>query len=574
MKEILIINLTRMGDLLQTTPLMSGLRSAFADSRITLVANAPFAEICKGMPFIDELLLFDIKGFRARLVEGKHSLVANYRFLEEFVDRINGRRYDLAINVTHSPVSALITSLVNASEVRGFTVDSEGHRVIKHPWMRYFFNVIPNRQYNSFHLVDMYLKTGEVPPVCQNLLYHIPEGSEERASRLMSGDGVQEDGMLIGIHLGASKDDKAWPVESYAELAGMIEDRLQAKLLLFGTTGETELASRFQTLSRSRAVNYVGRTNIGELASLLRRCRLLISNDTGPLHIATAVGTQVVDISNANVHFMETGPYGRGHFVIQADLPCVPCGFDVRCPEMVCKSVITPRAVFEVVRAALERQDLCAGAEDPCWNSLQVYRSCFREDGFLWFTPLIRRRLTEEALYRIVYRYVWSGDIAWPEDTAQRIGDDIGRELSASYRTEESLRLHRTLQKDIGALEELKNFAGEADVLIQRMEAVSTADAMNVGELKKLYEKLLDVDERMEMTGHAHAGIRPITLICRYTREAMEGNDLPSLVPQARAMYHDLAVRAGNMQEALRRITSISGRTQETGPARCLPSHA
>ncbi|UCD35465.1 MAG: glycosyltransferase family 9 protein [Nitrospiraceae bacterium] len=566
MKEILIINLTRMGDLIQTGPLMRGLKTACPDRRITLLANSPFAEICNGIPFIDELILFDMKGYRDCLRDGKHSLVRNYRFLEELMNRINSRHYDLAVNVTHSPVSALITSLVDAEEVRGFTVDSEGHRVIRHPWMRYFFNVIPNRAYNSFHLVDMYLKIGAVPPSRQGLIYHILPESEDRAAALLNGEGVQEHDLLIGIHLGASKSDKAWPVESYAELADMIAGRLRGKILLFGSPGESGLARRFETRMQVRVHNFVGRTGISELAALLRRCRILVSNDTGPLHIATAVGTQVVDISNANVHFMETGPYGEGHYVIQADLPCVPCGFDVQCPDMVCKSSITPQAVFEVVRCAVEGQELYALPEDPCWNSLQVYRSCFHDDGYLWFIPLVRRSPTLETLYRIVYRYVWNGEDLWTADEVCLISEGICRELSAYYRVGDTWELTGAIMWDLHGLAHLNNLAEEAFCLAGRIEDESTEDTMNVAVMKDAYKKIEEIDGKIELAGHTHPGIRTLTLIYRYTREAMEGNDLSSVVCQARSMYHDLMVWSGNMQELLKRIAPSPGAVSDGRP--------
>ena len=118
MKEILIINLTRMGDLLQTTPLMAGLKELHRSSRITLLINSAFTEICRGIPFFDDLVVIDMKEYRTRLVNKEHSLVENYRFLENLIHQINAREYDLTINITHSPVSAILTSFIRTREIR------------------------------------------------------------------------------------------------------------------------------------------------------------------------------------------------------------------------------------------------------------------------------------------------------------------------------------------------------------------------------------------------------------------------------------------------------------------------
>jgi len=197
--------------------------------------------------------------------------------------------------------------------------------------------------------------------------------------------GIKSEDLLFGIHLGASKSDKTWPVSAFAALANMITREFDAKIILFGSPSEVDLGREFETLAESKPINFIGRTNIAELSALTKKCALLVSNDTGPLHLATAVGTKVIDIFTANVHFMETGPYGEGHYVVQAALPCVPCAFNVKCDNMVCKDVITPEIIFEVVKESLGQESLSATAGSPIWNDLQVYRTYFDDDGLLGF---------------------------------------------------------------------------------------------------------------------------------------------------------------------------------------------
>lgn len=547
MKEILIINLTRMGDLLQTTPLIAGLKEMHGGSRITLLVNSAFTEICRGIPFIDELIEFDMKDYRKRLLEKKYSLVENYHFIEQLINRINSREYDLAINLTHSAISAILTSLIKTKEIRGFSIDSEGHRVIKHPWMRYFFNVIPNRNYNPFHLVDMYLKIGGVRPVTKGLVYNSAREDGERASLLLEREGIKQGDMLIGFHLGASKSDKTWPVSSYAELAGMIADAYGARILLFGSPGEAGLAGQFEMDSHVRPVNYVGKTNIGELAALLRRCRLFISNDTGPLHIATSVGTRVIDISTANVHFMETGPYGEGHYVIQADLPCVPCGFDVKCMDMVCKSFIKPSAVFGVVKEAIEGEMNAFSNDSHSWNNLQVYKSHFKDDGYLGFTPLIRQPMNRETFYRILYRQLWNIESGSINGEAELLHNNICREMSHYSLSDGIPEIVSTVRKEIEVLTHLADLSEEGLNLISHISEEAGKDHLDVRKIKDIWGKVGPVEKEIELIGHAHPCFRPLTLIFMYEKEALEGNDLKIISGASRAIYSDLMNRAGNL---------------------------
>jgi ADP-heptose:LPS heptosyltransferase len=551
MKEILIINLTRMGDLLQTTPLMAGMKGMHPGSRITLLVNSAFTEICRGIPFIDELIEFDMKDYRMRLLGKRYSLVENYNFIEGLIRRINSREYDLTINVTHSAISAILTSFIRTKEIRGFSIDSEGHRVIKHPWMRYFFNVVPNRLYNPFHLVDMYLKMGGVKPEIKGLVYNCTREEEERASLLLEREGIKEGDMLVGFHLGASKSDKTWLVTSYAELAGMIADAFGAKIVLFGSPGEADLAGQFEMDSHVRPVNFVGKTNIGELATILRRCRLFISNDTGPLHIATSVGTKVIDISTANVNFMETGPYGEGHYVIQADLPCSPCGFDVKCTDMVCKSIIKPSAVFEVVKEAMEGEINAFINNSPAWNNLQVYKSHFKDDGYLGFTPLIRQPINRETFYRILYRQLWNIESGPMNGEADMIYENICMEMSYYSLSDCFPEIMISVRKEIDSLTNLANLSEEGLKLISLIAEEAVKDYLDVSKIKEIWGKVEPIEKEIELIGHTNPCFRPLTLLFMYAKEALEGNDLKIISVASQAIYADLMSRSRNLLQLM-----------------------
>jgi ADP-heptose:LPS heptosyltransferase len=345
MKEILLVNLTRMGDLIQTTPVMEGLKRAYPGARITLLVNSEFREICKDLPFVDRLLAFDKVALRKMLRGEEHTLVECYRRIESFVDEVNDVEYDLAINFTPSGESALLTSLFRARETRGVTSGADGARVIKHPWQRYFMNVIPSRRYNPFHLCDMMIKAAGIPPSGKGLRLSVSEEEGRKARETLARQGVGAGDLLIGFQLGASHDLKTWPAVSFARLADRFASSLGARILLTGSKAEEKLGAEFESAAASKAVNLIGKTDLRGAAALLERCALLVTNDTGPLHIATAVGTPAIDLSLGHVCFRETGPYGENHYVIEADAVCGPCGFHVKCTNPRCKEMITPESV-------------------------------------------------------------------------------------------------------------------------------------------------------------------------------------------------------------------------------------
>ncbi|MEW6602556.1 MAG: glycosyltransferase family 9 protein, partial [Nitrospirota bacterium] len=438
-------------------------------------------------------------------------------------------------------------------------IDSEGHRVIKHPWMRYFFNVIPNRNYNPFHLVDMYLKIGGVRTEGRGLIYQVAAADEERAGLILKREGVREGEMLVGFHLGASKSDKTWPVSSYSELADMIVEAYGARIVLFGSPGEADLAARFETCVHAKPVNLVGKTNVGELAAILRTCGLFISNDTGPLHIATSVGTRVIDISTANVHFMETGPYGEGHYVIQADLPCVPCGFDVTCTDMICKSFIKPAAVFEIVRGVLSGDDTRFNENIPAWNNVQVYRSHFGNDGYLGFAPLIKRHMKKETLYCMLYRQLWNMEDEKTSGDDEAMYNGISREMSYYEAVDDSSELLRSFHREIDIIAELSDKAGQGLDLVSSIAEEAAKGRMDIGKIKGIWQELEIVDRRIELIGHTNPCFRPLTLIFMYAKEALEGNDLVKISAASKTIYGDLTDRAVNMHKLMKTALYAAG---------------
>jgi hypothetical protein len=177
---------------------------------------------------------------------------------------------------------------------------------------------------------------------------------------------------------------------------------LSARVLLFGQAGEEPLNQRISS-HIPRSVNLAGKTGLGELAGALKRCQVLVTNDTGTQHVAAAVGTRVVVVSVGPVFFRETGPYGEGHLVFQARMPCAPCSFHVSCLKPVCKERISALHVYKALVRLLRGEP---GMPPDLPDEVSCYRSGFDEDGYLEFsnpTP------TPEDRKLRAYKGFWQG---------------------------------------------------------------------------------------------------------------------------------------------------------------------
>jgi len=569
MKEVLIVNLTRMGDLVQTTPAITAFKERYPDVRISAAVNSDFAEICSYIPFIDRLIVFDMNEFKSFFCLGS-SLIKKFRYMEDFLKEINAVEYDLALNFTHSVPSAVLTSLIKAKEIRGFTIDAEGHSIIRHQWIKYFFIFVTVRGYNPFHLCDMYTKAGGLVPKKKGLLLSIPSDGDILADNLLEEYGIGRSDLLVAFQLGASEDKRRWPVRSFTELAKKLTESHRVKILLIGSPSEAGLGEEFQKISEIKVINLIGRTNLVELSAILKRCRLLVSNDTGPLHIATAVGTKVIGIFLSTAHYRETGPYGEGHLAIEADIACAPCSFQVECKEMLCKTVIKPDSIFELSAMMLNGEmpdsisdNMSHIMKTPVlWKDIQVYRSFFDTDGLVNYRPLIKRRLKKEVFYAHIYRNTWQSvldnkDIYDIEGISRRIAE----RLKDWYEVNLS-EFFSDIKKDIEAAQRLEELSEVFELTLKVIEKEAAKNSPDVELIKKMWDIVRPIEDEISVAGYIYPQVSPLTTMFIREKAALEGEDITVLSRNARTIYNNLRKHVSvliNIIEGLK--TSVGDKT-------------
>ncbi|MER3424861.1 MAG: hypothetical protein C4293_18210, partial [Nitrospiraceae bacterium] len=236
-----------------------------------------------------------------------------------------------------------------------------------------------HRRYNRFNLVDLYALGGSGPGSFAPLKLHMVPEAAEWARCFLRAQGSTP--VTIAVQVGASEAIKAWRPEYFGLTMAVISRRTPVSFILIGTEGESaavQQAGAAYRAAKGAAPLYdaVGRTTLPQLIALLAECRLLLTNDTGPMHLAVSVGTPVVDLSVGHVDFRETGPYGRGHWVIQPELDCAPCGFDQICSHHACKDRLLPEEV-----ASLCLHALGIGPFPSRVSGTRIYASDVDEDG-------------------------------------------------------------------------------------------------------------------------------------------------------------------------------------------------
>ncbi len=401
MKEILIINLGRYGDLIQTTPLLRVLKETYPSARVTLVAQKRFGAILPLISRYDRCILLDQDGL-TRTLATSEGIPAAYGALEQFLGSMEGVRYDLVLNLTSSDFSAHLVALMDAAVVAGKTSDRDGRTLAMGEWGLYLYSFLrgDSRRYNRINLTDIFCNMAGLVPHGRPVELHETEEGRRSASTLLNRVG-KIDLPLVALQLGASDPGRCWPAASFARLSDLLQETAGVRTVLLGSPGERTLADQARALMKHDPVDAVGSTDIQGLFSTLRRCTLLVSNDTGTLHFAAAGGIPTVMLAVGPASFFCTGPSSAGNLALRPPLPCFPCRYDLPCGNPVCRDSITVESVYNACRLLL-------GTPLPEGDGygIGLYRSDFAPDGYLQWQPLCHGNHDGEKLTRR-YARLW-----------------------------------------------------------------------------------------------------------------------------------------------------------------------
>ena len=573
--KILIVNMTRMGDLIQTTPLIAGLKAAHPGYRVALLANQSFVEICALIPHLDALYTFDFDRTLREIMDENLSLADNFHSCKALIDRLKAEHFDMVINLTHSKVSAVLVSMLNAPDVRGLALSRDGYRVIRHPWLNYFFNATLNREINRFNLVDIYSRSGDVEDNGGRLLLEVPDEDRAFAADLFGRGGVKEGDWVVGFQPGASRSDRLWPAERFAAVGDLLTERYGAKIVLFGAPGEKPLGQAIRSGMRSEVIDAIGRTNLGQLAALTERCSVLVTNDTGTMHIATAMGAKILGLFLATARCVETGPYGEGHIVIEPEIPCRPCSHQVECIDPVCLDYVTVDHVLagiEALRCSDRHEPPRIGAGD--FSRVRFLWSAFDEHGLLEFIPLLAKPITKWDFFFDLYRAMWLRTLKGEEIpqsqepcTAEEIaaaGGYVAERLLQRYDCSDREAILAAIVTDLEAFSALEGLARHgtsmsSDLLQMAMEMKTPVAAM-----KQIGDALVNNDDKIRNYGLIHAALRPITMKFIFGKENLEGNEIVPLTTRTLGLYQSLQRESEFMVEAGREILLSIGAVESS----------
>jgi ADP-heptose:LPS heptosyltransferase len=528
-QKILVVNLTRFGDLLQTSPTIVGLKERHPDAELVALVERNFAEVCRGIPGVDRVWELDLDHLGRVLLggTGRHLRQA-YAIVEETVRALRAERFDLALNYSSSRMSAVFMRLVRARDTRGWTMTADGYRQIAHPWSRLFSASCLVRRQAPFNLVDYYKRVAGVVAGPRRLFFTVPERARAAAGELLAaGGGAGRP--LVAFQLGASRPVRRWPAAHWIALGRELHARLGAHVVLCGGGGDREVAAEIRAALGALAVDACGRTSIAELGALLERAAVLVTPDTGPMHMAVAVGTPVVALFFGPALPFDTGPYAPDHLCLHAEVACAPCDHNVTCLDPFCRDTLAPAAVAEAVvaRRAGDWPALAAAADR--WPDFAWYRTTFDGEGLADVSRLGTRAPSRAEVLRRAYRALWKAVL---DGTPLRpAGPALAREAAL--------------------VREVVPLAAEGARRAAAVEATAGAASVDLDALEAAARRLEDHDLELFRFGAMHEPAALLLQLFRFEKESLDGDDVRALARDSRVLHQQLEARARLLADLL-----------------------
>jgi heptosyltransferase-2 len=329
-----------LGDTLMSTPGVSAVRKIFPKAKLSILAKSVFCRFWKDFPGVDEVISYE-KGFSKIL---------------KVASQLKKNKFDMALVFPTSFSSAFIVFLAEIPIRIGW--GGEGRDL-------FLTQVVPHPRPRQKHLVLEYMDLVQkgletsLKPVPEKLICAISDKSRKEIAHAWQAAGLTAKSSPIALAPGATYGPaKRWPLPYWKELIGfLLADRKESILIVGGREEEDylrPLIEGFPPKYKSRIRIFVGRTSPTLLAAMLSKCKILVTNDTGPMHVAAAVGTPTVALFGSTSPTW-TMPFGIGHEVIYKQLGCSPC-FQRTCPiGYKCLHAINVDDVYKAVQKILHK---------------------------------------------------------------------------------------------------------------------------------------------------------------------------------------------------------------------------
>ncbi len=331
-KNILIIKMSSLGDVIHTLPFSAALRRLYPKARISWLVHPQFSGFLPDPPTIDKIIYFDKVAFN------KLGILQKISFLRKFRQELHAEKFDLVIDMQGLFKSAVVAALTGCPNRIGYCEMREGSNLVSQA-------ICGSHAHD--HVIERYLDVVRyLGADVKEIEFPLPDLTKEEQSvkKKLTDEGLSEQKYVVFVP-GARWETKEWPPEHYAALADKVTKNGTFVVLAGGPDEKAKAARILELAQTKKIIDLTGQTSLKELAALIKGCQVFISGDTGPLHFAAALKKPLVAMYGPTKPD-RTGPYGSDKAtVLITPAACAGC-LKKHCSDWHCMGDIKPEMVY------------------------------------------------------------------------------------------------------------------------------------------------------------------------------------------------------------------------------------
>lgn len=520
-KTICVVQITRIGDVLQTLQVAREFKKEHKHVRLILVARAEFA---RPLGFLlketfDKCLFLDLDHIIKNSDQNLNSIQKN---MAKFVQTINDENIAVTVNLSFSKSSAWFCSLIKSTHKLGPYYDIRSNINIPDKWSQFVYSNVMGGPLNPFSLVDIYKNILGVTPKTE----HPPtKKHSEKYKKLV-------------IHPFTSHIKKRWKISKWVEIIyTTLKNNFDLDITIVGTESERAEAETIVNdpiLAKflNRIKNMAGKTSVKELYQEIKQSSLFVGHDSMAGHLAAICEIPSITISLGPVRPVETAPYHQGNYIFSPRLECFPCFPKEKCDFHQCHSDIPHQVVCSSIQQLIDHNEVTKEYLEKKnshfhLNSTNIQQTTFSQSGILKLKNILEQHPSTDEIFRKFYRISWSYLLNETDEA-----DSFSRLTAAT---------HKELLRYMAGLTHLFDLASFGKKYSQYILEEISSSTPDIGKIKEFSTRIDEIDELQRTVKKGYPNLSPLIDFFATAKGNLSGTNIVQLTESSFLTYDNCA---------------------------------
>lgn len=525
-KHLVIVQLTRAGDLIQTLQAATEVKKEKPNLKLTLIARKHYADSLSFLlnTVFDSVITIDTPKLFSTNLRDSMSEINN------LVQRVSSTPISALVNLSYCKPSQYLCGFLPASHKIGPWIGSDNQDNISDKWSQLLYSTVTQGPLNPFHLVD---------------LFKLIIGVKAKAEEVTKSESKRKP--WIVVHPFASTERKRWKPHKWSEILYSLSKNYESHTIyVVGAPGEAEQSKSIFSgeliKTRRNIVNIVGQTSIKDVFDKLKEAQLFIGHDSLIGHLASVANTQTLTLALGSVRPWETTPYGNNNLVLSPRAKCFPCFPQQSCDQYICHSDIPYQVVTNFAGLIIDKKDLgkeITKANNPfLTGSCRIHLTKFHPKSHLLdFDELDTKPGNTADILRPLYRMTWALLLGEMEES---------RDFPTLSKDAHSKLLN--ILDGLKHISDLSEFGKKYSLGI--VEEVAK-ESPSLSKIKANSQKIDEIDNLLSVVKNSHPSLAPIIDYFNLARANLAGGNVVEIAQNSFFVYQDSALASGIMNELI-----------------------